>query len=82
MQTLDSDPQTPLEIDLIERWNVYRRLQELSIPCQCSCGQPLKVEVASPTAALQVWSVIRRFTSSREIAIDALENCWKQVAYR
>lgn len=82
METLESEPQTPLELDPIDRWNVYNRLQELSIPCQCRCGSPLKVAVDSPTAALQVWSVVRRLTTSRTVAIDALENCWNQVAYR
>ena len=82
MDTLHTDPKTALELDPIERWNVFSRLRELSIPCDCGYGQPLQVEVVGPTAALQIWSVVRRLTSSREAAVEALENCWKQVAYR
>jgi hypothetical protein len=82
MDALKTEPKTALELDPIERWNVFNRLQELSIACECVYGQPLQVEVTGPTTVLQVWSVVRRLTSSREAAIDALENCWKQVAYR
>jgi hypothetical protein len=82
MDAVHLESKTALQLDSIERWNVFNRLKELSIPCECGYGQPLQVEVVGPTAALQVWSVVRRLTASREAAIDALENCWNQVAYR
>jgi hypothetical protein len=82
MTPLAPAPNIPLDLDPIDRWTVYHRLQELSIPCQCCCGEPLKVAIASPTTVLQVWGVIRRVTSSREAAIAALETCWNQVTYR
>ena len=82
MNSLESDPAIVLDLDPIERWNVFNRLQDLSIPCQCRCGEPLRVEIASPAVALQVWSVVRRLTLSRDDTVAALEHCWKQVAYR
>ncbi|MEM9009307.1 MAG: Asr1405/Asl0597 family protein [Cyanobacteria bacterium P01_F01_bin.86] len=69
---------TTLEIDPIERWNVFYRLQELSIPCQCACGQPLQVNVATAAAAIQVWSVVRQFVSPRSLSVDHLNRCWKK----
>ncbi|WP_442951414.1 Asr1405/Asl0597 family protein [Oscillatoria sp. CS-180] len=85
MDTLETDlpSQTiTLELDPIERWNAFARLKELSITCHCSCGQPLQVVVESPTAALQVWSIVRRLTLSRDRTVELLENCWRHVTDR
>lgn len=82
MKPPELDPGIVLELDPIDRWNVFSRLQELSIDCDCHCGTPLQVAVHTPTAAVQVWSVIRRMTAPRDVAIASLENCWNQVAYR
>ncbi|MBF2065769.1 MAG: hypothetical protein IGS39_15305 [Calothrix sp. C42_A2020_038] len=59
-----------------DRWQVYMRLQELGINCSCAMNQPLKVEIASITAAIQLWSVVRQLTASRHELINALERCW------
>ena len=67
-----------IEINYVERWNVFNRLQELSIPCQCTCGQPLQVQVETATAAIQVWSVIQHLTLPRLASVEHLERCWKQ----
>lgn len=37
-----------------DRWKVYHRLRELSIDCQCSSFQPLKVNLQTPTEAVQL----------------------------
>ena len=69
---------TTLHLDRVERWNVFNRLRELSIPCECACGQPLQVTIETATIACQVWSVVQRCTLSRHASIDYLERCWNQ----
>ena len=54
-----------VEISWTERWQVYRRLQELSIPCQCMSNQPLVAQFEDVTAAIQLWSVVRQVTLRR-----------------
>ncbi|MEA5569934.1 Asr1405/Asl0597 family protein [Calothrix sp. UHCC 0171] len=65
-----------IAVDWCDRWQVFHRLQELGINCWCEANQPLMVEVESAIAAIQVWSVIRQVTSSRQQLIWALERCW------
>lgn len=67
-----------VRLDQISRWNVYNRLRELAIPCDCRCGNPLQVQVTTATDAIQLWSVIQQFTSSKPTSIDYLERCWQQ----
>ena len=66
-----------IEIQCEDRWQVHRRLQELGISCQCSYHQPLKVKADSATTAVQVWSVVKQTTMSRQALADWLEGCWK-----
>ncbi|MEH2080916.1 MAG: Asr1405/Asl0597 family protein [Nostoc sp.] len=66
-----------VEVNWVDRWQVYQRLEELDIPCSCAANQPLKVEISNLTAAVQLWSVVRRFTASRQDQIWTLECCWK-----
>lgn len=44
-----SPPSQPIihaiSIKNTERWSIYRRLQELEIPCQCATNRPLSVEL-------------------------------------
>lgn len=61
-----------------DRWTVYQRLQELQIPCCCNTNRPLQVEIESPTAAIQLWSVVRQITTSRSELISWLNECWHQ----
>ena len=79
MDNVDSTLAIALEIDPIDRWTVFNRLQELSIPCQCSCNQPLCVDIATVASALQVWSVIQQVTQSRGDLVSHLERCWRQM---
>ncbi|MGB5963102.1 MAG: Asr1405/Asl0597 family protein [Coleofasciculaceae cyanobacterium] len=65
-----------VEICWSERWQVYRRLQELSIPCQCRTNQPLVAQIEDVTAAIQLWSVVRQVTLRRCEQASWIERCW------
>lgn len=77
MNPLDSKLEVGIvEVSQVDRWSVCLRLWELGIACQCVPGQPLKVEVDSVVAAVQLWSVVRLLTSSRQDLVHRLECCW------
>lgn len=69
-------PLTFKPVNQADRWQVYQRLQELDIACECSINQPLKVDIHSPTAAIQLQSVIKQFTAERSALVEWLERCW------
>lgn len=79
MKPLSSQSETKhaVEINRVDRWQVYHRLQELEIPCSCETNQPLTVEVNSVTTAVQLWSVVRQLTAPRQDLIQNLKQCWK-----
>jgi hypothetical protein len=79
LQSFSSDlaQKLTIEVNWSDRWQVYQRLQELEIPCCCETNQPLQVEITHPSAALQLWSVTRQFTASRQDLIFTLERCWQ-----
>jgi hypothetical protein len=58
------------------RWEVYLRLQELSIPCYSSKDGYLLVEINTAVAALQLCSVLQQITASRQELVNWLEKCW------
>lgn len=64
-----------------DRWQAYRRLQELGIPCYCTSGQPLYVVVNSSSAAIQLWSVVRQFNEPRHRLAVWLNKCLQQSSY-
>ncbi|NJM72925.1 MAG: hypothetical protein HC862_23820 [Scytonema sp. RU_4_4] len=66
-----------IEVNRVDRWQIYRRLQELDIPCWCETNQPLTVEISNPTAAIQLWSVVQQFTTNRQDLIRNLKKCWR-----
>ncbi len=72
------EEQQVIEIDWLDRWTVYQRLQELEIPCSCETHQPLTVQISNPVALVQVWSVIRHSSASRQQLIRILEKSWQQ----
>ena len=74
------EAQHSLEVNWADRWQVYQRLQELEIPCYCETNQPLRVQIGNATAAIQLWSVMRQFTISRQEMICILEYCWQNKA--
>ena len=63
------------------RWQVYYRLKELDIKCQCLPSQPLYAEIESLPAAIQLWSVVSCFSLSRCELVDWLNCCWKINSY-
>ncbi|MBR8828362.1 MAG: hypothetical protein DSM107014_10775 [Gomphosphaeria aponina SAG 52.96 = DSM 107014] len=66
-----------VKIKRAERWQVYYRLQELEIPCNCPSNQPLEVKADNATAAIQLWSVVKQITDSRFELVNWLERCWE-----
>ena len=66
-----------IEVARGERWCIYHRLQELQIPCVCSIGKPLEVEVVSPLSALLLWSVVQSATKNRQQLVSWLNQCWQ-----
>jgi uncharacterized protein YbdZ (MbtH family) len=72
-------PQTDfmVVIECADRWQVYRRLQELGLSCRCGSYQALTVEITGTDAIVQVWSVVNRTKKSRSELIDWLDTCWR-----
>lgn len=66
-----------VEVPWGDRWIVYRRLRELQIPCYCSTNEPLQVQLSSPTAVIQLWSVTKQHSASRQELISWLKDCWQ-----
>ncbi|PSO52242.1 MAG: hypothetical protein BRC40_09965 [Cyanobacteria bacterium QH_8_48_120] len=67
-----------VEINWTDRWLVYQRLHELSIPCSCKTSQPLQVEINDPLAAVQLWSVSQQLTAPRGKLLTWLQRCWNK----
>ena len=59
-----------------DRWNVRRRLQELSIPSWCPEDGALWVEIDSCIHAILLRSTIQQFINTRSESITWLERCW------
>lgn len=59
-----------------DRWAVWRRLQELGIPCTCRADRPLLATVASPLAVWQVWHVLWMQGEPAPLR-DWLERCYE-----
>ena len=74
----ESEDSHAVQVNWADRWQVYQRLQELAVPCRCATGQPLLVRISDVTAAVQLWSVLRQFTSCRQDLVWWLERCWQQ----
>jgi hypothetical protein len=71
------DTQQIVTVNWAERWLVYYRLRELQIPCQCSTDKPLQVQLDNTKTAIQLWSVARQFSASRQELVDWLNCCWQ-----
>jgi hypothetical protein len=59
-----------------DRWLVYRRLQELMIPCRCPEDGTLWVEIQHCLQAILLRSTVQHLTASRSELVDWLERCW------
>jgi hypothetical protein len=67
-----------VQVNWIDRWSVYKRLQELEIPCCCAAQQPLRANINNCRDAIQFISVMKQLTASRQELIHNLERCWQQ----
>jgi hypothetical protein len=76
--TLDDQPEATIHLDRVTRWEVYHRLTALEIPCQCRVNQPLQVRAETPTAIVQMWSVIQACTAPQVELVNHLNRCWQQ----
>ncbi|MGP1371771.1 MAG: Asr1405/Asl0597 family protein [Almyronema sp.] len=79
MDSVQPDLSSLPQLDRIERWNIYNRLQELAILCHCAKGQPLQVQINTVTELVQLWSVIQQFTAPRQTQLAYIERCWQQA---
>ena len=68
-----------ITINCEERWQIYHRLQELNIHCQCGGFQALEVEIKMATEAVQLWSIARRVSQPRKVLVTVLEQSWKRA---
>ncbi len=78
----NNDVSQVIEVDWLDRWQVYYRLKDLEIPCSCRSNQPLKASPNHTQAVIQLWSVTRQFTSNRQELIDWLNQCWQIKSYK
>ncbi|MBR8828842.1 MAG: hypothetical protein DSM107014_13230 [Gomphosphaeria aponina SAG 52.96 = DSM 107014] len=60
-----------------DRWLVYRRLQELMIPCWCPADGTLLVEVNHCVDVILLRSAVQQLMASRLELTDWLERCWE-----
>jgi hypothetical protein len=75
LQVQSSVKQT-ISIPRSDRWQAYYRLQELDISCECLADGRFQVDVNSPIAAMQLWSVLKHLTAPRQHLATWLERCW------
>ena len=59
-----------------DRWHIYHRLQQLTIPCWYLPNGALQVEIQGGLHAWLVWSVVRQFSATRKDLVDWLDQCW------
>lgn len=71
-----------MAIECDDRWQVYFRLQDLNIPCQCKSHQPLLVNIQSAQALVQVCGVVKRFSTPRSDLCDWLNHCFSLPSFR
>ena len=64
------------KINRCDRWIVYRRLQELNIPCWCPPDGTLWIEIDRCIHAILLRSTIQQFVSTRSELTEWLERCW------
>lgn len=64
-----------IEINPIDRWKIYYRLQELRISSWCLQDGALWVEISSCTNAILLYSIAKNFVSTNKELKKWLENC-------
>jgi hypothetical protein len=73
-----SKQQAVLGVPMTDRWQIHRRLHQLSIQSVCDPNGSLIVEVNNGVAIAQIHSVVRQIVGSRSTLLDWLEACWAQ----
>lgn len=66
-----------VSVPRVDRWRIYHRLQELTIPCWCLEDGSLQVDVQHGIGALLLRSVVQQFLASRQEIVNWLERCWE-----
>ncbi len=66
-----------VQIPYWQRWQVWQRLQELSIPAWCLSDGQLHVEIRDGMAAVQLRSVVQQFRAPRPELVAWMEQCWR-----
>ncbi|ABG53278.1 conserved hypothetical protein [Trichodesmium erythraeum IMS101] len=66
-----------VEVSCVDRWQVYRRLQELDIDCWCEPEKPLQVHLKNTNEANQLESVLKQFTAHRYELVQLLQSSWE-----
>ncbi|MBD1814611.1 Asr1405/Asl0597 family protein [Microcoleus vaginatus] len=69
-----------VQVSWLDRWQVYKRLQELEIPCWCAVDQPLRAKVNTAKQAAQLMSVLRQVSAPRDELVEWLECCWQMAS--
>ncbi|MDJ0531286.1 MAG: hypothetical protein QNJ70_02110 [Xenococcaceae cyanobacterium MO_207.B15] len=64
-----------------DRWSVYRRLQELNIPCWCPEDGTLWIEIDRCIHAILLRSTIQQFASTRSELTQWLERCYSTEVF-
>lgn len=77
----ESDGDGMLLIECSDRWQVYFRLQELGLDCQCQSYKPLLVKINSAHDAVQVWSVVNQVSKSKQDLMSWIKQCWQLPTY-
>ena len=65
-----------------ERWQVYHRLKALEVECYCRMNEPLQAAPNSPQQAIQLWSIVKQVTNTRQELVDWLHQCWRIKSYQ
>lgn len=65
-----------VDVSRVDRWPIYRRLQELMIPCWCLEDGSLWVHVQDVSSAFLVRSTVKQIVAPRQELIHWLERCW------
>ncbi|KPQ34196.1 MAG: Neurogenesis glycoprotein [Phormidesmis priestleyi Ana] len=76
------DELTNITVCCEDRWQVYHRLQELDISCQCSSFEPLQVTIKTASEAIQLWSIVKRVSQPQQSLIRDLTVSWQLPCYR
>lgn len=65
------------KISRSDRWIVYRRLQELKIPCWCPDDGTLWVEIDNGIDAILLRSTVQQLVAPRQELVNWLDRCWE-----